>query len=299
MSQTDNNQLEFINFFESEFAKKSRFHWDFIRDYEDKERWNYLALQYKKNKNIKSGEKLKKIPKIIHQIWIGPKKLPNKYKKWMRSWKLLNPDWQYIFWDNKKIKELEIIYSKAYNEISNYGYKSDLLRYAILKEYGGLYVDTDFECIKKLPDFFLEFNFISGIVFANTPSINNAMILSKPDSLIINNLLKDITHNNIIKELSIFEASGPLLLTKIYFNLNENERKKCLILPSNYFYPFPHFLLETNLDIKKFIGKDSIGIHYWERSWFMKPILMKILIKCIDSVKSFMKFLIKKFKLNQ
>lgn len=297
MNKSDNKKLKYINFFESEFAKKSRFHWDFISDYEEKERWNYLALQYQNNKIIKSAEKSNKIPKIIHQIWIGPKRLPNKYKKWMSSWKLFNPDWQYIFWDNKKIMELDIIHSKAYKQINNYGFKSDLLRYEILKKYGGLYVDTDFECIKKLPGYLLEFNFVSGVVFDNAPIINNAMILTKPNSLIINRLLKEITLNNSLKELSVFEASGPLLLTKIYFNLNESEKKKCLITPSNYFYPFPHFLLEKNLDIKKFISKDSIGIHHWERSWFMKPIFIKILLKLIDYVKHFIKFFLIKLKM--
>ena len=70
------------------------------------------------------------------------------------SWQLLNPDWDYIFWDNNRIKELEITDLKVYKESKNYGFKSDLLRYEILRKYGGLYADTDFECVQNYLNFF-------------------------------------------------------------------------------------------------------------------------------------------------
>ena len=38
------------------------------------------------------------IPKIIHQIWIGPKESPTKP---MDSWKNKNPDFEYILMCNK------------------------------------------------------------------------------------------------------------------------------------------------------------------------------------------------------
>ena len=41
-----------------------------------------------------------RIPKIIHQVWIGPKNKPNIY---INTWKIdyikANPDWQYVLWD--------------------------------------------------------------------------------------------------------------------------------------------------------------------------------------------------------
>jgi len=153
MFNSDNEKTKYYEFFETEFAKKSKFHWDFISKYKEQEKWFFLAQQYEKTKNVKLKKNFKKIPKIIHQIWIGPKKFPIKYKKWRNSWQMLNPDWEYIFWDNNRIKELEITDMRAFKKSNNYGFKSDLLRYAILKKYGGLYVDTDFECLRKLPEF--------------------------------------------------------------------------------------------------------------------------------------------------
>ena len=36
-----------------------------------------------------------------------------------------------------------------YDSITNLGQKSDYLRYHILNQFGGIYVDTDFECLKS------------------------------------------------------------------------------------------------------------------------------------------------------
>ena len=62
------------------------------------------------------------------------------------------------------------------------------------------------------------------------------------------------------------------------------EKDKIMILPSNYFYPFPHFLLEKNFNIKELITKDSIGIHHWERSW-VESLLSRILKKILSKIK--------------
>ena len=186
---------KYYQFFETEFAKNCKFHWDFISRNKELDKWFYLAKQYEKNKNIKPNKNINKIPKIIHQIWIGPKKLPQKYIRWMNSWKLLNPDWDYIFWDNNRIKELEITDLKVYKESNNYGFKSDLLRYEILRKYGGLYADTDFECLQKLPEYFLNFNFVSSVVFSWEPILNNAIILAKPGSKILEDLMLSLEKN--------------------------------------------------------------------------------------------------------
>ena len=39
------------------------------------------------------------IPKIIHQLWIGPKQAPINL---MNTWKNKHPDFEYIFWNEKE-----------------------------------------------------------------------------------------------------------------------------------------------------------------------------------------------------
>ena len=39
---------------------------------------------------------------------------------------------------------------KAFLSAHNYGMKSDILRYEILHTYGGVYIDTDYECVRNI-----------------------------------------------------------------------------------------------------------------------------------------------------
>lgn len=76
------------------------------------------------------------IPKTIHQIWIGDKKMP---KTWMRTWQDKNPDYNYKLWTDNDIKSLLSnsvnlpIYKKFLN-IRIYHGAADVARVEILKK---------------------------------------------------------------------------------------------------------------------------------------------------------------------
>ena len=125
-------------FFFSEFAKNSRFDNDFSKNIIKLEQWQDLAKKYylyKKGFYFKDQNK-EKIPKIIHQIWIGPKKFPSKYSRWASTWKKLNPTWIYKFWTESNLLELKLKNQKKIDSSKNIGYKTDLIRYEILKNLG-------------------------------------------------------------------------------------------------------------------------------------------------------------------
>jgi mannosyltransferase OCH1-like enzyme len=43
--------------------------------------------------------------KTIHQIWFqGENHIPRHLKKYSETWKKFNPHYEYVFWDNIKIK---------------------------------------------------------------------------------------------------------------------------------------------------------------------------------------------------
>jgi len=108
------------------------------------------------------------IPKIIHNIWIqGYENLPNENKVSYASIKKLNPEWEFMIWDDDMIKKLLKKYPFLYNMyiktnnytvIDNNTIKSDIARYIIMKEYGGLYFDMDFNCTSSFDELFLNEN---------------------------------------------------------------------------------------------------------------------------------------------
>ena len=61
------------------------------------------------------------------------KRYSQKDAKMDESWKELNPQWEYKLWDEQNIKELNIEDLNVYSKKFNPGYRSDILRYIILK----------------------------------------------------------------------------------------------------------------------------------------------------------------------
>ena len=105
------------------------------------------------------------IPKIIHNIWLqGYNNIPNEIKINYNKIKKLNPDWEFIIWDNHMIKTLLKKYPtiyKIYKNIQNlYGISSNIItqnniaKYVIMKEYGGLYYDINLECFTSYDKLF-------------------------------------------------------------------------------------------------------------------------------------------------
>jgi mannosyltransferase OCH1-like enzyme len=92
------------------------------------------------------------IPKVLHHIWIGPKKPP---LKWMNSWREKHPDWEYHLWGNESInsfgfKNIELI-NILYN-VKMYDGVADLMRYEILYKYGGVMPGADCQCLLPVDD---------------------------------------------------------------------------------------------------------------------------------------------------
>src|ERR1035437_13952 len=119
--------------------------------------WKLLENLYEKNYENYLDKSLESIPKLIHQIWIGGK-IPDKFKRLSETWIEKNPTWTYRLWGNDDVKDLNLVNKILYDRASNVGIKSDILRYEILYTFGGISVDTDFECIKSFDDLiFLSF----------------------------------------------------------------------------------------------------------------------------------------------
>lgn len=94
------------------------------------------------------------IPKIIHQVWIGEKKMP---LRWMHTWRDKNPEFEFKIWREEDIQSLlsgsknAEIYCLYYKNRIYHG-AVDLARVEILKKYGGIYVDADSLALEPLKD---------------------------------------------------------------------------------------------------------------------------------------------------
>lgn len=124
-------------------------------------RTSYLNNNYffsKKITNIVKGQQ--KINKIIHTLWIDKKnnylnvKYPNKYDKYINTFKKQNEDFNFIYWSGKSILNLISTdfpeYLNFYTNLQPVIKKCDFARFIIIAKYGGVYTDLDFFCKQNL-----------------------------------------------------------------------------------------------------------------------------------------------------
>jgi mannosyltransferase OCH1-like enzyme len=263
----------------SSFFQNQRLPDDFHIKWKDSEYWIWIINQYQNF--IKNSENKKEIvPKKIHQIWINGK-VPKKYQMWRNSWMKNNPDYEYFLWDEKEILKFELANYKQFIKTKYPVVKSNLARHEILYKFGGIYVDTDFESLKRIDKKYLTCSFIAGQMFDYAPHINDALMISSKGSklseLVINGF-KNRKHSDRMSPMEILQYCGVFYLTEIIRN-NRESLKDIVIMPSQYFYPWPNFFKSNHANRYSYVTKKTWAIHHWEVSWYKNSIFTRIFKK--------------------
>lgn len=248
----------------------SRFRDLMINQISDSYIWNILDQNFEQNYIHKIENN---IPKKIHQVWLGGD-FPDKYKRLRDTWIEKNPNWEYKLWTDTDLDSFNLENINNFNKISNLGSKSDIFRYEILYRYGGLYIDTDFECLKSFDDLtYLDFFAGTGHVFE--PEVFNGLIACKPQHRLIRKLIDDIKVVQTNNFNEIIELTGPRYFSNNLFNYISYVKEKIVIFPTTFFYPFPavnrYLVREDNEQsrniINNFLTDNSYCVHLWYTSW--------------------------------
>lgn len=228
--------------------------------------YNFLKTQYEKTAPdlIKASEK-PKIPKIIHQIWIGDQPIPEHLKQYMATWQKLHPDWTYILWDNEKVAHLFMHNRDLFEEAWNWSHKSDILRYELLYHFGGWYADVDFECLKPLDELCYLYDFCTGIQPLDTAyvQLGAALTGSVPMHPLVEHLIESLRLTR--DDESIIIKAGPIFFTKYTLEYFDAAPGVNVILPASYFYPRGY--LDPLEDRATWQKPESYAAHHWAGTW--------------------------------
>jgi mannosyltransferase OCH1-like enzyme len=95
-----------------------------------------------------------KIPRLLHQIWVGPRPAP---VKWLATWRELHPQWQYRLWGNRELVTEPWVnerHIRDYYRRGRFNGVADLMRYEILYRFGGVVVAADSICLHPIDELF-------------------------------------------------------------------------------------------------------------------------------------------------
>ena len=278
--------------FEKSMMNSYLYDFDFA---DNNKEWRLVKLLYENNFLNQSGLSQRKslIPKIIHQIWLGGE-LPEKYKKLSESWKKFHPDWEYHLWTEKNITNLKLINQVLINKTNNLGAKSDMLRYEILYQFGGLYIDTDFECLRSFDGLNNCCEFFTGIGYRRNLLLNNGLIASIAHHPLLIKIINNIAQNDKVDTLDpnkLMETTGPQFFTNQFIPFAKKTPKKLIAFPVTYFYPLPNNKRFENefAQNRLYLNLESYCVHYWDSSWSPKNPKDKIFYPLVLAKKQYKK----------
>ena len=214
------------------------------------------------------------IPKIIHLIWLGGQK-PEKFNTTLERIAKINNHYKIIEWNDSNI-DFELETQEVFNKTENLAAKSDILRFELLKKYGGIYMDYDFLQIKKF-DELLTYDFFVGAGLEN--EVWNSIVGSQKEHKISIDFLNGLKQSEPITKHtedqigSVMSTTGPYYLEKIYKSNSNLENIK--YLSKNYFFPFPgdqrqlvRDMSENSLKyVESFATEETICIHFHTCTW--------------------------------
>ncbi|MGA9530566.1 MAG: glycosyltransferase [Candidatus Babeliales bacterium] len=209
-----------------------------------------------------------RIPKRIHQIWLGSL-LPDVFKSYVASWKKYEEQgWTYTLWTDKEVETLELENRDLYDAATNYGEKSDILRYELIYQFGGVYVDIDNIALRDIEVLHYAYDFYIGMQPLDSlfVQVGTGIFGARSHHPIVKKAIEGLRHNQ--DKPGIPARSGPVYFTQLlYHSLLAYDNEvcgRCIVLPGSYLYPLGCRDSYTPAYLEK---PEAYAIHLWSKSW--------------------------------
>ena len=173
------------------------------------------------------------IPRILHQIWVGPDPLPKEFGKYQKTWSRLHPDWELRLWTEDNFPT-ELRRDESRERLRVPAERSDILRHDVLYRFGGVYADVDFEWRKPIDELLEGIEIFTAWLKPaqekKAGRVNNALIGAVPGHPLIDRALRELKpreYHGLDKR-----ASGSL-----FWDALVQDTPGVTIFPVEYFYP--------------------------------------------------------------
>ncbi len=195
------------------------------------------------------------IPRILHQIWLGPGRLP---KEWSDQWRAMHPGWEYWLWDERTLPRMQPAFA-LYMEAADWPGAADVARVEVLARYGGVYADIDSECLRSFARApFMAAGFFAGysLPVRNRPGrVANGVMGGVCRHPVLTDYRASIARLNRYRPA--WDTVGGTLLTAV---VDRHRTADVLILPAGTFYP------EGRRGVRADDGAVAYTRHFWSSS---------------------------------
>ncbi|WVR03699.1 hypothetical protein IAU60_000694 [Kwoniella sp. DSM 27419] len=161
------------------------------------------------------------IPRLIHQTWKSDH-LPDK---WQKAWKECRegmPDYEYMLWTDETSRDFIAKHYPAHlHMFDTYKYpiqRADSIRYFILHHFGGVYMDLDIGCRRRL-DPLLQGDWEVILPITKPVGVSNDLIFSSKGSAFMDDTvhgLSTFNHQYFTNYPTVMFSTGPMFLSAQY-----------------------------------------------------------------------------------
>lgn len=234
------------------------------------------------------------IPRIIHQTWKNAE-IPEKFQPYAERVRDLHPGWEYRLWTDEDARAFTARhyphFLRVYNAMPANIMRADVIRYIVLNELGGVYLDLDYEVLRPFDDFVDRYAFVlPKNRDEDEPDVDgqwrvgNAIMASAPHQPFWQTVIDDLTEHpptgSALGEHPDVEAlTGPAYLTALAHRIGLRDGDGVWLAPRRYFHAAPAY---TDPPPALKVCNESYGIHHcfgtwrppqplpplWKRAWF-------------------------------
>jgi hypothetical protein len=199
------------------------------------------------------------LPKTFHFVWLGGKRMPAEFVDFRRTWADHHPDWQIAVWDESTLPRLRN--QHWFDRAESWSQKVDIASFELLHRHGGIYLDTDFECLKNIE------SLLGGIdVFSASEDrvhVCHGIMGCTPGHPLLDRLIGAVPHSITSQPgQSPAVTTGPHLITKV-FKQWIAEGNGATVFAPELFYPYHYD--EKHRRHETF--PDAYAAHHWAGSW--------------------------------
>jgi hypothetical protein len=201
------------------------------------------------------------IPKLLHRVWPGDDEIPTTYEDYWATWQRYHPGWEAVTW--RPADYLPLVNQRWYDMASGPAQRADIARYEILHRHGGIYVDTDFECLRPFDALIEGLDGFAGLEDETILCIS--LIGVTPKHPFVDQLMAMVPYSITANpDATPAHQTGPVLATRVLHEGSSIFTPPLFkVFPSSYFYPY-------RWDEKYREGEsfpDAYAVHHWSGSW--------------------------------
>jgi hypothetical protein len=195
-----------------------------------------------------------RIPRTIHRVWLGTAPIPTEHQRFGETFAQHHPGWEMRLWTDEDLPGLGITAeererTRAYSELSN------LARYEVLHRFGGVYIDTDVECLRPLTPLLRGVDAFAALEVPGR--VGNAILGAVPEHPVFARATR-LARRTLGTGVNSPNANGPYFLSLLL-----EQEPGFAIFGAKLFYPY----LWDEPERRHEAFPDAYAIHHWSLSW--------------------------------